>query len=275
MTDRAVVHLPLIADLPNDHLTRVQPHSDGELHTLSGELARKRDKRRVQLKRRQAGPTGVILIGDGRPEQRQHPVAGELLDRALDAMYRLADDYEEAIQQPAPALRVKRLRKVHRPHDVHEHHRDLLPLALDIRPDALNLLGQVLGGIGTGIRLGYRPQRGVAPRRLVRRRIRVAERIPTLTAELLLARIHSGAPRTGHRSGQRGPTLAAEASPLEILMTAARAIHNHSGLRPDRCRRRRPRGEWCQTRGCGSARGPRTALRRGAPPSTAACALPR
>ena len=75
----------------------------------------------AQVQRRVAGPLGVVLVGDGRAEERHDPVAGVLVDRALEAVHAVGQDLEEAVQdrgatprgrpaRPAPASPSRRRR---------------------------------------------------------------------------------------------------------------------------------------------------------------------
>ena len=95
-----------------------------ELRRVGGELA-------LEVQRRVAGALGVVLVGDRRAEQGHDPVAGELVDRPLEAVDALAQDREEALHDPPPLLRVALLGELHRPHHVGEQHRHLLALPLE------------------------------------------------------------------------------------------------------------------------------------------------
>jgi hypothetical protein len=46
----------------------------------------------------------VVLVGDGRTEQRHDPVARVLIDRAFEAMDALVQQGEEAIHHVMPRL---------------------------------------------------------------------------------------------------------------------------------------------------------------------------
>ena len=64
--------------------------------------------------RRVAGAPRVVLVGDRRPEDGHDPVAGELVDGALEAVHGVGEDREEALHDLAPLLGVLLLGQVHR-----------------------------------------------------------------------------------------------------------------------------------------------------------------
>ena len=82
------------------------------------------------LQRRVAGAPGVVLVGDRRAEDGHDPVAGELVDGALEALDGVGEDREEALHDLAPLLGVVLLGEVHRPLDVGEQHGHLLALGV-------------------------------------------------------------------------------------------------------------------------------------------------
>jgi hypothetical protein len=69
-------------------------------------------------------------MGDRGAEDRHDPVAGELVDGALEAGHRLRQQREEALHDLAPLLRVLLLGEVHRAADVGEQNRHLLALGI-------------------------------------------------------------------------------------------------------------------------------------------------
>ena len=73
----------------------------------------------------------MVLVRDRRAEQRHDPVAGVLVDRALEAVNALGEDREEAIHDPVPLLGIDLLGELHRALHVGEEHRHLLPLAFE------------------------------------------------------------------------------------------------------------------------------------------------
>ncbi len=75
------------------------------------------------------GAPCVILMGDGGAEDGHDPVAGELVDRALEAVHGVGEGREEALHDRVPLLGILLLGKIHRPLDVGEEDGDLLALA--------------------------------------------------------------------------------------------------------------------------------------------------
>jgi hypothetical protein len=76
-----------------------------------------------------AGAPGVILVRDGRPEDRHDPIAGELIDCPLETVNPVGENLEEAVHDPVPLFWIDVLTEVHRALHVDEKHRDLLSLA--------------------------------------------------------------------------------------------------------------------------------------------------
>ena len=148
VADRGVVHGQVLADRAHDHLAGVEAHADREAEPLlAAELRRVGGELLLQVKRRVAGALGVVLVGDRGAEQRHDAVAGELVDRALEAVDALAEDREEALHDLPPLLGVASLGELHRAHHVGEQHRHLLALALQGALAGADLLGEVLGDV--------------------------------------------------------------------------------------------------------------------------------
>jgi hypothetical protein len=84
---RRIVHAQVVSDLPDDHLARVEAHPDREADpALALELLHVPPQFLLQVQRRVTGTLRMILVRDRRAEQRHDPVAGVLVDRALEAM---------------------------------------------------------------------------------------------------------------------------------------------------------------------------------------------
>jgi hypothetical protein len=90
----------------------------------------------------------TVLVRDRRAEEGHHPVAGVLVDRALEAMHLRGDQLEAPVHDPVHVLRVLLLREGGEAGDVGEEDGDLTALPLDGRARAQDLVGQVARGVG-------------------------------------------------------------------------------------------------------------------------------
>jgi hypothetical protein len=88
-----------------------------------------------------AGALRVVFMGDRRAEDRHDPVAGELIDGALETVNTLGEDREETVQDLVPLFRIDLLGEIHRALDVGEKDGDLLPLAFEGATGGENLFG--------------------------------------------------------------------------------------------------------------------------------------
>ena len=84
----------------------------------------------------------MILMGDGRAEERHAAVSGELIDVALEALDGVAENAEEALHDLRPRLGVEVLCQLQRARHVGEEDGDLLALALDRGVRVADLLGE-------------------------------------------------------------------------------------------------------------------------------------
>ena len=129
--DRGVAAL---ADLGGDDLAGIDPDPSREIESvlapqLGGVLADVVE----HLQRRVTGAPRVILVGDRGAEDGHDPVAGELVDGSLEAVYRIGKGGEEALHDRVPLLWVLALGHVHRALNVGKEDRDLLALATGLR----------------------------------------------------------------------------------------------------------------------------------------------
>ena len=139
--DRGVVAVTVLADRPGDNLAGVDPDPGREVEPRTApQLGRVVGDVVEHLQGGITGAPGVVLVGNRRPEDGHDPVAGELVDGALEFADGVGQDREEALHDLAPLLRVLLLGEVHRAADVGEQHRHLLALGIVLR------------------RLGHRPQ---------------------------------------------------------------------------------------------------------------------
>ena len=135
----------------------------------------------------------VVLVRDGRAEERHHAVAGVLVDRAFETVHALSEDDEEAVEERVELFGVHLLRELHRAFDVGEEHRHLFPLALERAARRESALGEVLGSVRATVAGRCRDRRPDALRRVGsrarhRRTARITEAgrrpklVPTRTA---------------------------------------------------------------------------------------------
>jgi hypothetical protein len=111
------------------------------------DLLRVASHRGVHIVDRVAGPHRVILVGDGRAEERHDPVAHDLVDRALVAVDGLHHAFEHRVQELPRFLEVPVGEEFHRALEVGEQNGHLLPLALEGSLRGDDPLGEVLGGV--------------------------------------------------------------------------------------------------------------------------------
>ena len=131
VADRGVGGAAAPADRPGDDLAGVDPDPGREVEPLRApQLGRVLGDVVEHLQGGVAGAPGVVLVGDRGAEDGHDPVAGELVDGALEAGHGLGQHREEALHDLAPLLRVLLLGQVHRAADVGEQDRDLLALGV-------------------------------------------------------------------------------------------------------------------------------------------------
>ena len=147
VSDRGVVHAQVVADLADHHHPRVDPHAHADLaqrhHPLGGV-----PQPLLNAGGGQQSAPSVILVRNGRPEQRHESIAKELIDGAFVAMHFRERQLEEAIQQPVHGLGPNARGKLGRIGDIAEHHGDQLALALERGARGQDPLGEMRGRIG-------------------------------------------------------------------------------------------------------------------------------
>jgi hypothetical protein len=106
----------------------------------------------VHPKRSVTGTDGVVLVGEGSPEERHDPVPHDLVDRPLVPVDRLHHPLEDRVDQLPGFLGIAVGQELHRALHIGEEHGDLLPLAFERGFRRQDFLGEVLGGVGPGRR---------------------------------------------------------------------------------------------------------------------------
>ena len=146
---RGVVHAEVVADAPHDDEPAVEPHAHHELGREAGPGARLVQAAQ-DAERGQHRAAGVILVRDGRAEQRHEAVAEELVDRAFVVVDLGEGQLEEALEQTVHRLRPQPRGQLRRIGDVAKQHGHLLALALQRALRGEDLLGEVSGRVALG-----------------------------------------------------------------------------------------------------------------------------
>src|SRR5256712_3092447 len=218
LADSRVVHVEIAADGAHNDLARVEPDPDLYVHAVrAARLLRVALHQILHPQRRIARPHGVVLVSEGRAEERHDPIAHDLVLRALVAVDGLHHSLEQRIEDLARLLGIAVGEELHRALHISEQHRDLLALALESGLRREDALSEVLGRVGIG-----RPEP-------LRGRGRPVDGMSTLRTEPrggweLVAAAH--APR-----GERSGALEAELRLRRGLPLAPRA-HSSPGAPP-------------------------------------------
>jgi hypothetical protein len=207
------LHAQVVADSPDYDLARVEADADGEQHAVLGaNLACVRAGGVTKMEGRVAGPLRVILMGDGRAEERHAAVSGKLIDVALEALDGVAENAEEALHDLRPRLGVELFRELHRALHIGEEDGDLLALALDRGFRLADLLGEERP-------MGWRWSR-CPPADRQRRATAAAESLVDLDRSAA-----GGTPR-----GQSGAALRVEAAVGPIVVVTGRTAHGVNSI---------------------------------------------
>ena len=120
----------LRADVADDHGAGVDADAHREVQAvLAFDLLRERFDLVQDLQRREDRPLRIILVRDGRAEEREESVAHEPGDRPLVALDRSGQDRERAVHQLPPIFRIQPLGEGGRSDDVTEQRGDDPPLS--------------------------------------------------------------------------------------------------------------------------------------------------
>jgi hypothetical protein len=130
LPDRGIVHVQIAADRADHDLPGVESDPD-----LDGDPGSALDLLGVALdgglhpERRVARPYPVVLVSEGRAEERHDPVAHHLVHRPLVAVDRLHHQLEHRVEDLSRLLRVAFRKELHRAFQVGKEDSYLLPLA--------------------------------------------------------------------------------------------------------------------------------------------------
>ncbi len=190
---RVADHRVGLAHCARQHLARVDPHAQVEVHPRRQVLVHLRH-RVLHAEPGADRALGVVLVSHRCAEDRHHVVADVLVDRAPEARHLASEAHQGPVDERLHRLRVHALRERRVAGQVGEQHRDLA-----------SLLGWLLGGPG-------RPRRGL-----------VLERLPAAHAEAGLGWSRSATGRAAlfePRAARHAETRAGG-----VLHTAGRAAH--------------------------------------------------
>jgi hypothetical protein len=130
-----VIHPQVAADRPDDDFTGIQPDADLWLDAVrAAHLLAVAANGGLHVERGVAGAHGVVLVGDGRAEQRHDAVAHHLVDGPFVPVDRVHHPLEHRVEQLARLLRVAVGEQFHRALEVREQDRDLLALTFESTP---------------------------------------------------------------------------------------------------------------------------------------------
>ncbi len=146
-----VFHLEVASDGSHNNLAGIQPHPRLDPDPVGPEgLLGVVAHRTLESKGRVAASQGVILMGDGRAEERHDSVPHHLGHRSLVSVDGLHHAGDRVLKQGACVFGVPVRQKLHGALEVPEEHRYLLSLALEGGLGGQDSLSEVLGGIGLG-----------------------------------------------------------------------------------------------------------------------------
>ena len=213
LADGGVVHVEVVRDGAHDHLARVEADADVQRDAVSGpDLLGVAADRVLHPERGIARAHRVVLVGEGRAEQRHDPVAHDLVHRALVVVDGVHHPLEDRVQQRPRLLGIPVGQELQRAPEVGEEHRDLLALAFERALPGEDPLRQVPGGVALG--------RRVAPGR------RGRGRRPARATEALAAEDLGAAALAAKAEG--AAALLAESDAGAVLGLAARTLHQGS-----------------------------------------------
>jgi hypothetical protein len=213
LTDRAVVHVEVAANGAHDDLAGVQTHADLHRHSVRAlQLVPVAPHLLLHPERGVAGALRVVVVGQGRAEERHDAVAHHLVHRALVVMDGLHHPLEDGIEELAGLLGITIREQLERASDVGEEDGDLLALAFE--------------GAARGQDPGGEVGRSVRGRARGWTLLRI-ERAAAVFAEAAGGGVTVAAGRAGEL--EAGTAVAAELRGGEVRVPALRAGHRDRG----------------------------------------------
>jgi hypothetical protein len=154
--DRRVVHTQVITNLPHHHEPRVQAHAHLQAQPALGlECLGHVTESALNTQGRVHGQAWTVFMRDGSAEQGHDPVAGVLVDRALEPVHLRRDPLEAMVHDLVHLFRVELLGHGREASDVGKEDGDLAQLPFQCAAGGKDLLGQVPWRVGLE-RLGAR-----------------------------------------------------------------------------------------------------------------------
>ena len=92
----------------------------------------------------------MILVSNGRPEQRHNAVAQHLVHRPFVAVHALHHETKHRVQKLLGNFRVEILDQLSRVFDVSKQYGDVLPFAFEATAGSKDFFAEVLRGVGQG-----------------------------------------------------------------------------------------------------------------------------
>jgi hypothetical protein len=146
-----VVHAEVSANGAHHHDAGVEAHPYTEFHTVRAtDVLLKRLQALADPQRGAERSVGMVLVGDGGSEERHDAVTEKLIDVAFVAVNCLQHDLERPVHNRVDVFGVQFFGDRREAAHIHEHHGDVLALALHGALGGEDLLGEVLWRVGGG-----------------------------------------------------------------------------------------------------------------------------
>ena len=204
---------------PRPRRPGIEPHPHAERHGLA-RLERQRPVGHGagNSEGGERGAPGMVLVGDGRAEERHEAVAQELVHRAFVAVHLRQGELEEAAQEVVHQVGAEALGEGGGAHEIAEEHGHRLALALQHRVRGEDLVGEVAR------RVDFRRPRALGGRG------RRLDGAPTFWTE---ARTRGQLGRAARADGaETGTAARTEPRPRRVVVVARGAAHDNDATLP-------------------------------------------
>src|ERR1700722_10700265 len=147
MAERGEVHAQIVADLRYHHLARVEADADVEPDAVTGFHRRTEGQQGVaDMQGGEAGSARMVLVRDRRTEQRDDPVAAELIRCAFKPVDTLGNDLDVILDDAEPMFGVHPFRQGHGALYVDGQDGDVLAFARQCGTGLTDLVGEMFWG---------------------------------------------------------------------------------------------------------------------------------